>query len=100
MDIPSRIHPRVGSVPRCRAQLLENPAPSLHQLLHLSASPALPLHLSCLARLLLTPWRPIASLPLPKGGATIPLACCAVLEHLPILGLDLPFPLAHPFPFV
>lgn len=42
-DIPSRSHPRVGSVPRCRAQLLENPAPAHHQLRHLSASPTLPL---------------------------------------------------------
>lgn len=103
IDIPSRIHPRVGSVPRCRAQLLEKPVPSLHQLLHLSASPALPLCLfasSSLACLLLTPCTPIASLLLPKEGATVPLTCCAVLEHLAILGLDLPFPLAYPFPFV
>lgn len=44
IDIPNRIHPRVGSVPRCRAQLLENPAPSLHQLLNLSASLSPALH--------------------------------------------------------
>lgn len=57
------------------------------------ASP--PLRLFCLACLLLTPRRAVASPPLSKRGPTVSLTRWAALEPLPITGL--PFPSAEPF---
>lgn len=75
--IPSKIHSWVGSVPRGRASLEQNPAPWLPQLL-----------LSCFA-VLLTPCRPIPSLPFPNPGPTVCLVCCAAWS--PPFAPSLPF---------